>query len=288
MARDRNIKFRTRKQTKREQLKKFSAVLAAFVVVCLLFSFLYIYTRFDGDFSSVFSGTSQTTEVKTTNIDKAEPKSVSLLLFCSNTDKSELRFLCVAKFSYPSCEVTLQSVLPDERITFDGKIESFSSVYKKYGADSLKAAVSEYTGAAVDRYIGSADGSFKETAKLLGGFTVDIPEPITFRGEFTLILSRGSQQISGDALIKYMRYLIIENENGLFEQSEIMSQIISSVVKPEKAQKAKSIYTTLANNLETDITIVDFSEHGDMVDRFFTGEKMTFIINNTAGGEAEE
>ncbi len=288
MARNRNIKFRTRKQTKREQVKKFSAVLAAFVVVCLLFSFLYIYTRFDGDFSSVFSGTSQTTEEKTTNIDKAQPKSASLLLFCSSPDKSELRFLCVAKFSYPSCEVTLQSVLPSERITFDGKIESFASIYKKYGADSLKAAVSGHTGTEIDRYIGSADGSFKETSKLLGGFTVDIPEPITFRGEFTLILSRGSQQISGDALVKYMRYLLIENENGLFEQSEIISQIISSVVKAEKAQKAKSIYTTLANNLETDITIVDFSQHSEMVDRFFTSGKMTFIINNTAGGEAEE
>jgi anionic cell wall polymer biosynthesis LytR-Cps2A-Psr (LCP) family protein len=93
-----------------------------------------------------------------------------------------------------------------------------------------------------------------------GGVNINVPEQIEYRGDaLTLILVKGKQNMKGDTLLKYIRYLDTLGERGMNYQASVMTQIFESVFRPSLVSKAERVYSNISNSLETNISIVDFS-----------------------------
>ena len=150
-------------------------------------------------------------------------------------------------------------VSPATAVELDGgESLTLNDIFARYGEKRLLEAVEDYTGRQVDRYVASTDESFKSMINYFGGVTVNVPDQIEYRGDFTLILVKGKQNMKGDTLFKYLRYLGLLGDDDAQEQ--VLADILGSVFKPQNAGRLSNIFSKFSNTLNTNVTIVDFSQ----------------------------
>jgi anionic cell wall polymer biosynthesis LytR-Cps2A-Psr (LCP) family protein len=180
-------------------------------------------------------------------------------LWCADSDSKQLRFAWLVNFRLPEAEVTVCALSPDTMLS-DGS-ETLESMLAKSGAHETAKKLEEFTGSPIDGYIGSDDESFKAMINYLGGADITVPEQVEYRGdEFTVILVKGKQNLKADSLFKYMRYLNTLGPRGKKLQSTALIEIFDGIFKPANIEKSEKLFSKLSNTLETDLTIVDYSE----------------------------
>ena len=141
-----------------------------------------------------------------------------------------------------------------------GYEESIRQVFASEGIKKLVADMEAEFETQIDGYIGSDEEGFKSMINYFGGFDITVPEQITYRsGDFALTLVKGKQNMKGDTLFKYIRYLCTLDEDGRDLQADAMSEMLACVFKPSNISKCDSIFSRISNTLETDLTIVDYS-----------------------------
>ena len=90
---------------------------------------------------------------------------------------------------------------------------------------------------------------------------ITVPEQIEYKGtDFSLILVRGKQNLKGDSLFKYLRYLDSQGAHGRSLQASALLEMLDYVFKPSYLEKRSRIFSKLSNTLKTDLSIVDFSQ----------------------------
>lgn len=259
-----NISFQTQRQSSSGEFKKFVAVFAACVIGIAGISSLAVLSKYDFDIKSAVGGSSETETSVAETTTKAVTASANstLLLWCADSSRENLRFLWLCRFGVPENEVTLYSLDPKAVVVSDGVSRTFEGCYSASGETGLIRAVEEFAGVEIDRYIGSTDSTFKTMINYFGGVEINVPEQTEYRSsEFNLMLIKGRQNIKGDTMFRYMRYLATLGSEGRVRQSEVLMQILNNIVNSKNLEKMGKIYSKLSNTLNTDITIVDFSQN---------------------------
>ncbi|MBQ4626028.1 MAG: LCP family protein [Clostridia bacterium] len=259
-----NIYFQTKRQSSNGELKKFAAVFAACVIGIAGISCLAILSKYDFDVKSAVGGNSETeTSVAETTTEPVTASAQGTVLFwCADSSAENLRFLWLCRFGVPENEVTLYSLDPKAVVMSNGVSRTFEGCYSASGETGLIKAVEEFAGVKIDRYIGSTDSTFKTMINYFGGVEINVPEQTEYRsGEFNLMLIKGRQNIKGDTMFRYMRYLATLGSEGRTRQSEVLMQILKNILSSKNLEKMGKIYSKLSNTLKTDITIVDFSQN---------------------------
>ena len=258
-----NINFKTDRQSSSRELKKFAATLLVCVLSVLAISCLAILKKYNFDIKSALGGNAETvTETQTVPSGTVEIEGERTYLFwCSDPDGKELRFAWLVNFRLPERRATALSLSTDEPFALSGKTETLDGIFAKSGENQLVRAVEASTGISVDGYIGSTDETFKMMINYFGGMDITVPEQIEYKGtDFSLILVRGKQNLKGDSLFKYLRYLDSQGAHGRSLQASAMLEMLDYVFKPSYLEKRSGIFSKLSNTLKTDLSIVDFSQ----------------------------
>ena len=155
------------------------------------------------------------------------------------------------------CPVNVESV-----VSRDGK--TAQEVYLESGENGLVAAVEYSCSVNIDRYAGATETKFKSMVNYFGGFKVTVDEQINYRSEeMNLVLIKGNQNMKGDTLFKYLRYLTMNGQDGMENQAAVMIEIFENIFNESNVNKRERIYNEFANTFITDITMVDYSKAED-------------------------
>ena len=102
-----------------------------------------------------------------------------------------------------------------------------------------------------------------------GGITVDLEEQIEYKGNFNLILMKGSNTLKGELAYKYLIYTGFGANTELSDRSEAFILLIEKVFTQNYSQKADTIFSRIVNNMTTNITVMQYSENTDLLNYLF-------------------
>lgn len=254
--------LRNARDKERRRFGRFFGAALVFLVVFLVVAGVYIGTHSGGALPQAETDGTEST-------DSSEPVPevsgvTNLLLLCTNTEKTDLRFLTVIQINFDDNTYTVCSFSPREAVKADGRFAGFDEHYQMGGIKQLVRAVEAISGIKIDRYIASHDNSFKRAINSMGAVVLSFPEQINYRCEdFAIVLLKGEQKMRGDDLLKYMRYCAALGDEGLQMQSEAIGACFKQYITEKTISKKDNLYATLINTLQSDISVMDFKKASD-------------------------
>lgn len=254
----------TEKQSARVKTKKFITVFVIGAVVVLAMSLAAILGKNDFNIRAAIGGDTETKADEQENVIKASASDSDKIYFLwvASKDRSEMRFIWLVRVQMPEARFSICTVNPESILTIGGKGVTFEDIYAKSGEKELVAAMKAYSGLEIDKYIGASDENFKALVNYLGGVQINVPEQIEYKSEeFNTILVRGMQNMKGDTLFRYLRYLGVTEYEGPRSQSKIFGDFLKNLFSEKYVEKRSSIFSKISNSMITNISIVDFSSH---------------------------
>ncbi|MCQ2475371.1 MAG: LCP family protein [Clostridia bacterium] len=258
------VSFMTEKQSAKVKTKKFITVFAVGAAVVLALSLAAILGKNDFNIRAAIGGDAETKADRQENAVKASVSDSDKIYFLwvASKDRSEMRFIWLVRVQMPEARFSICTVNPESILTIGGKGVTFEDIYAKSGEKELVAAMKAYSGLEIDKYIGASDENFKALVNYLGGVQINVPEQIEYKSEeFNTILVRGMQNMKGDTLFRYLRYLGVTEYEGPRSQSKIFGDFLKNLFSEKYVEKRSNIFSKISNSMITNISIVDFSSH---------------------------
>lgn len=283
MRRRTSLVFQTRRQKSRAAKKKAVLVVLALLIAGGSVSALLFLKNYNYDLKSAFGGVQQTEEST-----EAPPRNVKeacydVLLYCISSDRTRTDFISMMRIRVPENKITLYAFSPADQATVDGKTAAYADFVRDGGGPALIKAVEAATGIHPTCYIGSTEDKFKAVVDRYSGFDFYIGNSIDFRGnEFTLLLPEGNQNLRGDQLLKYFRYLTYHTQNGFITQGELLTTMLRDFLTPTKVEDMQEDFAYLANRLTSDISIVTFSEASSNLTALMECNSIQYVTVQTA------
>lgn len=257
------IDFRPRKKLRGHPMRRFTIILIAALLIGGSVSVLIFLRNYNYNISGAFGAGRKQEEEETTEplpYDKVEKLNSQILVFCISKENQKMDFISLFNIKMPESEVSVYSFSPESPIDLGGAQTTVEKAFFEQGISSMRDAVFAATGVTFDKYIYFDETSFRVIADRYGPYSVTVSPALSYKGDFTLILAEGIQNMNGDMLLKYIRALPLTNTlHGYREQTKIIKMILSQAFVPENSDDLISRYSTLANLVETDLTIVEFS-----------------------------
>lgn len=258
------VSFMTEKQTAKVKAKKFAIVFGIGAILILAVSLIAILGK--NDFN-VRAALGADTETKVNEENEAVRTVASesdniYFLWVASKDRSQMRFLWLVRAQMPEGKFSICTIKPSSILTIDGKSVTFEEVFAKSGEKELVSAMEAYSGLEIDKYIGSTDENFKALINYLGGIQIEVPEQIEYKSDdFNAILVKGMQNMKGDTIFRYLRYLGVTEYEGTRSQSKVFGEFLQYIFSEKYIEKRTNIFSKISNSMKTDISIVDFSSH---------------------------
>lgn len=259
------------------RVKRFAAAFSCFFVLLGGISFLLLLRYYDFDLSAIGNPAEETTVEETTV--KPEPQvsgSYRYLLLCTADASNEVRFAAVLNADMEALELSITPLNALQKLSYGGCTGNLSAQLDFGGEKQLASALEANNGVKIDKFIRSTDSSFKSLINSFGGFETTVEEAIDVRSDkLTAIIGAGRQTMTGDTLLKYLRYY----ENEPKTQAEIIADIIEQEITPANFKKADSHYTRVINLVKSDISVVDFASVKTGIDALlYSGEAIKVSV----------
>lgn len=283
-------KFKTSKQDKKGDLLRFFLAFLAFAVVFGSVSAVVILKHNEISLKSIFTKETTTkAEETTTDSQPVLPTELSgkknFLVFCSASDFSEMYFIHIIEADMDNCIIKDRPLNPDGK-TADGK--SYVQTLKEGGAGKLVSVVEKKEGVKINKYVGSDAETFALAINYMDGLEYTVDKRIEYRNNnYTLILTKGSQTIKGETLIKYFRYCKTLGTDGMRTQGKLICAMLDSYITDENVENGSKIYQKLLANLDSnsDISFFEAAEAMATVKAFCNSpnrQQSTIIINDSS------
>lgn len=159
---------------------------------------------------------------------------------------------------------------------------------KEGGAGKLVSAVEQKEGVKINKYVGSDAETFALAINYMDGLEYTVDKRIEYRNNnYTLILTKGSQTIKGETLIKYFRYCKTLGTDGMRTQGKLICAMLDSYITDENVENGSKIYQKLLANLDSnsDISFFEAAEAMATVKAFCNSpnrQQSTIIINDSS------
>lgn len=284
-------KFKTSKQDKKSDLLRFFLAFLAFALVFGSVSAVVILKHNEISLKSIFSKETTTTESDetTTQAQPVSPTELSgksnFLIYCSANDYSEMYFLHIVEADMDNRILKVRPINPDGK-TSDG--ETFVQALKEGGAGKLVSCIEQKENVKINKYIGSDAETFALAINYMDGLQYTIDNRIEYRNDnYTLILTKGSQTIKGETLLKYFRYCKTLGSEGMKTQGKLICAMLDSYITDENAENGSKIYQKLLANLDSnsDISFFEAAEAMSTIKAFCDSpdrQQSTIILNDSS------
>ena len=256
-----DLEFKPRERRRRDQALRF---LGGFCAIVLLLGIVSaVALQRDGLVDQLLDAL-RPTEASTEPPEGAWLHTGSALFLLCETDVAQrnLRFCALVRVDIAGQRLFIHPLSPQAVGAIEGHELTLEQALREGGPKELKAAVEGMTEGTVDRYICSNDDGFKRAVNLMGSVTVTVEEGINYnvpRSDFSLILAKGIQPLSGDPLLRYFRYLGTLGEEAALAQGVLLQRVLETyLAKPLDAGQLESRFNSLMNMIQTDISAMDF------------------------------
>lgn len=258
------LDFSSEKKKKNRQLKYFLISFSVFIIVLGTISLLMFMKSLDFDFNNLSRSSEETTTeiVSESTLPQVNMSGQSnILLLCTGADNT-ISFSCLIKADMSLKSIVVYSISNESVSTVNGSSVTFNEHYRKFGVNGFVKAAESFSGLTVDRYIKVNETQFKAFANKCGDVVVEVPSEINSNQSGGLYLDAGKQSLSGDLLVKYIKY----SDNN--EKSNALSAFVKTVLSLSNIKIQDSLFSYLANNSDTNISIVDFTESKEKISAF--------------------
>ncbi len=271
------LRFDTRKNVRSTRIKRFAAAFSCFFVLLGGISFLLLLRYYDFDLSAIGNPAEETTVEETTV--KPAPQvsgNYRYLLLCTADANNDVRFAAVLNADMETLELSITPLDTAKRLSYGGCTGTLADQLDFGGEKQLASALEANNGVKIDKFIRSTDSSFKSLINSFGGFETTVEEAIDVRSDkLTAIIGAGRQSMTGDTLLKYIRYYGNEPKT----QARIIADILEQEITPANFKKADSHYTRVINLVKSDISVVDFASVKTGIDALlYSGEAVKVSV----------
>ncbi|MDR3314346.1 MAG: LCP family protein [Oscillospiraceae bacterium] len=275
-----DLEFKPRRKRRMEQAAHF---LLGFLAIFLLLGVIsVIIMQRDGLLDQLFGGKADPTQdALTTEPPEGWQYTGSAVLLLSETDDSgtALRFVALLRVDLAKRSFNIFPLSPQAKAPVNGEEITLEQAMQRGGVKQLKAAAEALTEGRIDKYIQSRDAGFTQAVNTMGSVPVQVPQRVEYKSkDFTLTLSAGMNNLPGDRLLRYFRYLGTLQADGLRQQGELLRVMLETYLVPkyaESPEKLKQRYEKLVNLAETDVNSIDFDAQTDMLFALLQGGGIT-------------
>ena len=262
MSKKSRFSLKTEKERQRQKTKRFLLGFFSFLTIFACFSVLYLLVTYNFDLSPLFNAREEDTTEQTEVASEYSSSGSGLthfLLFCTDSEMKELRFVVVVRVNMNDKVITVCSLSENERITVEGENETFLQHYLDGGTKRLVEAVEKFNGIKIDRYVASSDNGFKKAINYAGQFKLTLDKQINYRkSDFSIMLIEGEQKLRGDDVLKYMEYCKYIGDEGLDLQAKAIGMMFTQYINADNLAKSDDLFSSIINSVESDITVMDF------------------------------
>lgn len=160
--------------------------------------------------------------------------------------------------------VTATEIPCDMTIIAPEKTASAKDLYNYGSARYLKDAVANHFGITVDKFIGCSLSEVEVFVDKLGGVDYEIDEQMQYKnseGNLVTNLVKGRQKLNGNQYCQYLRYDAWGSDFVKVQRRvDLFTALINEHISTLDNEKILSIYKSVANHLETDISIVEMND----------------------------
>ncbi|MBQ9065973.1 MAG: hypothetical protein IJ133_00395, partial [Clostridia bacterium] len=158
----------------------------------------------------------------------------------------------------------------DPHVSYEGK--TFQEIYGGEDADMIseehfiKCFAKKYN-TNVDKFVIVKEPNAANIMFCLGAPTVNIPQDVDYSGnDFSLHLMEGDQTLGGAEFFNYLRWLGRQDKSSAYKaQANVLADLIDQSLNESNAEAGQSIFETLSDQVDTDISINDFARYADFL-----------------------
>lgn len=252
MRKSKKLSFTDERKKNSKRIRSFIIAFCAFVVVLGAVSLIMFMKHLNFDLSNLLSSAETTTAEaqQTTTEPVALEGGSDILLICENS-VGQLDFVLLVSTDFETRHMTVSPIDAD----------SMSSVNSDSGVLAVRDAAALSTGTEIDRYIKFSTSHFRSFLNKFEDVTVNVENDIDDSAN-GLILDKGEQSLSAELFIKYMNY------SDSYHKADAFAQLLKIVFSPKHVNAQESLFSYIANNSQTDLSIVDYKEHQERLEEF--------------------
>lgn len=265
MRRNNKLDFsQSYKKNNNKRFRSFIIAFAAFVVVLGSASVLMFMKSINFDLKNIVSDAQTTVEeeTQTTLPEKVTLTGKRTILVSFENTNGDLSSAFAVLMSFDDGIMTVYSIPTDTSGSVNNIMAPLYEQYKKYGATGLRDAAAQATGLTFDRYICASEASLKSFLTKLDDITVEVPEALDGSASDGLILDAGAQSLPAEMFVKYLNYCKGQ------EKARTFASLLRAAFSDANSDRLQTLFSFIANNSKTDITIIDFSADKDMLEAF--------------------
>ena len=202
------------------------------------------------------------------------------VIFAGVSSKNKMVFLCNINTNTQTKEFTVTAVSPED--TYKGR--TYDEILGGDDADSVSAdnlakAVGKNLDVKVDRYVILHEDDAGKFINALGNYPTTFRRTIEYSGEdFSFYMQKGEHYLSGSELFKFMRYIGLDyTESTLNWQARTVAELLAAEINKSNMEEGHTLFETLANLVDTNISISDFTRYSDYLTEIAEG-----VMNVTA------
>lgn len=184
------------------------------------------------------------------------------ILFCLDDENNNIHLLMLADVDTIGGKLKLLFIDPTSACQANEVVGNMNYHLKLGGVTQLAAAVSEYTGLTVDKYLVGDEKAFVSLMKYMGDLEVNVEKNISYSHDgLSYIIDKGRQIMTSDVLLKYMLYLCSNTTENADKIRELTALFSKTLFDCEDSQQAQDNFGSVIGFFETDISAMDFSEN---------------------------
>lgn len=260
MRKANKLDFSNEQRRNSKRFKNFIIAFAAFVIVLGAVSALMFMKSLDFDLHNLISSAETTTEeASETTTEPIKLEGGSKVLFvCENSEKS-ISFAFIIDTRFDEMKMTVYTVPLGLTVNLGNVSGNLNGHYTQYGVTGVQKAIEEATGITIDRYIKTNESQLRSFLSKLEDVTLTVPHEVNSNG---LILNTGEQSLSAEMFLKYLNYCDDTQKSYAF------SQFLKVLFGEKHLNTLERLFSYIANNSQTDITIVDYTNDTDKISVF--------------------
>ena len=273
MRKKSKLHFTSEQHEKTKRFRAFIIAFAAFILVLGSVSTLIFMKSIDFDLHNLLNASENpetTTEQTTAAENMIAVRDAAVLLVCCDAQE-QLTLLSIVRADAEQNRITVCALDTDAAVSAAGDM-SFQTVFEKNGLAGLKNAVSAAYQVQIDRYVKLTETNLKKTVSAVGEVTLLIPETISYRSsDFGLYLDAGEQTLTGDLLVKYLRFT---DTNG---KSQATAALVKATLQSLSGKNCEKQFNTLFNLSDTNFSIVDITDSSGLVHVYVAMRDAVFV-----------
>ncbi len=171
--------------------------------------------------------------------------------------------------------ITLLSVPRDTRVHMTGYGVQKINAANEFGGPAFAVhEVNRLLGSAIHYYVLTNFRGFKEIVDTLGGVTIDVPEPMHYRGgpNTYINLSAGVQHLDGTQALEFVRYreFPLGDIQRTLDQQALLKAILKKALRPSTIPRLPSLIPQFRAAVQTNMSsaqLLGFLEEARVLER---------------------